>query len=104
MKTTIFGFSSLLLLLSPLTMAVPMMGKRDIDWVTVTDYTTLTIDMTTTLYVEPTGGPEEQPTVDATTEASTTVSTSNSPAQFFVPPTSMFYPYNFVLCRILFLT
>ncbi|KAH0544669.1 hypothetical protein FGG08_001174 [Glutinoglossum americanum] len=65
-------------------MAVPM-GKRDIEWVTITDYTTLTIDMTTTVYVNPTAIPAPpKPTPEAPKEVLTT--TTNSPALFFAPP------------------
>ncbi|KAI9773931.1 MAG: hypothetical protein M1840_006157 [Geoglossum simile] len=70
----------ILSLLASLTVAVPM-GKRHIKWVTQTDYTTVTIDVTTTIYVNPTGGPTapSPPVVPS-------IPTSNPPAQFYAPP------------------
>jgi len=69
--------SLLPLLFASLTTAVPM-GKRDIEWVTVTDYETVTIDVTTTIYVNPTPVPKGH---DAPEDSRPT----NNPAQFYVP-------------------
>lgn len=68
------------LLLASLSMAVPM-GKRDIEWVTLTEYETVTIDVTTTIYVHPTAGPKAQgpPVVPSLTTS------HNNPAQFYAP-------------------
>ncbi|KAI9867166.1 MAG: hypothetical protein M1813_009444 [Trichoglossum hirsutum] len=96
MKTAIIlGASSLLF--NCLVTAAPM-GKRDVEWVTVTDYTTVTVDMTTTLYVKPTKGPGPGqhytgqytgthigPHRTSGTSTSTS-STPTPPPQFYVPP------------------
>jgi hypothetical protein len=75
MKAAIF-----LGLFASLTLAVPM-GKRDVEWVTFTDYETVTIDITTTIYVDPTAMP-----TDPSTPSVPSMTPSITPAQFFVPP------------------
>ena len=80
MKTTNI-LSVFPLLLASLTVAVPM-GKRDIEWVTITDYETVTLDITTTIYINPTAVPKAQ---DVATDVPSKP-TSFNPAQFYVPP------------------
>ncbi|KAH0543045.1 hypothetical protein GP486_008596, partial [Trichoglossum hirsutum] len=80
MKAASFlGFSSLFFAF--LATAVPVV-KRDIEWVTVTDYTTVTVDMTTTLYVKPTKG--SGPHTHNGKHSSK--SSSQSPVQFYAAP------------------